>query len=154
MRRWYTIALLATLPVSGCASDFQVPGFSGGTDVQQLSTGLFRVSASGGPTADYAAVQDRLLLKAAETTLQHGGTHFLVRATPTRYAPVGIVTGDISPGSAMSDPRRYRRASPIQDVGGGQEAYIEILSIPPGQEPPVAAISAQEITTFVGRRSP
>ena len=152
MRLWQACALLAISPLAGCASDFQVMGLAGGGAVQQVSSNLFRISASSGPLEDYADVQDRLLLKAAETTLQHGGTHFLVRATPARYADGDIVTGAISSATTVPKAERYGRVAPIQSLAGAQDAYIEVLYIPPGKDPPAAAISAQEITTFVGRR--
>jgi len=39
-------------------------------------------------------------------------------------------------------------------MGVGQETYIQILRIPPGEKPPAAAISAKEITTFIGKQGP
>lgn len=61
-----------------CATPYQEMGFSGGVLAQQMTANSFRNVARGNGYTGTTRVQDYLMLKAAETTLQNGGTHFAI----------------------------------------------------------------------------
>jgi hypothetical protein len=112
----------------------------------------FRIQARG--YANASLVQDYTLLKAAETTRQQGGTHFMVIS-----AADASITGEIvTPGTSQttfagnSAYTTYNPGAVSTFIKPGQDAYIRVLNVKPGQKPPPGAISADEIIQYVGPR--
>jgi hypothetical protein len=95
------------------------------------------------------------MLKAAETTVQQGGTHFLVINAADASDTSQIVTGGTSTTTFYGNTATTHYNPPmIHNVfKPGQDAYIRILNVPPGQAPPHGAIAADEIIKFVGPRA-
>jgi hypothetical protein len=144
--------LLAVL--GGCATPYQEMGFSGGVQAQQMTTDTFRIVARGNAYTGGTAIQDYTILKAAETAKQAGATHFAVISASDASRTGTIVT----PGQAhtsFSGNTAYTTYSPATAhhyVKPGQDTYIRIFAILPGQQPPPGALSADEIIQFVGGR--
>lgn len=148
------VAALAVLGLTGCATPYQSMGFSGGVEAQQMTANTFRIVARGNGYASGTTIQDYVAMKAAETTRQAGGNHFIV-----------ISAGDASSSSYVSTPGQmqtsvigntafttYNPGSTYQISKPGQDAYIRVIKVPVGQAPPQGAFPADEVIQFVGAR--
>ncbi|MFO1185745.1 MAG: hypothetical protein U1E56_13320 [Bauldia sp.] len=142
MRNFWLIPLLAA-SLAACNSSLGGAGFGGfgggalgdPTAVTQVSADTFRIPGSAISGTSQSAVQDDVLMKAAQTTKDAGATHFIVLASTdsaARAAPAGAKPGDA--------------ARPAQDV------LIRVLTVGNGQQAPIGALSADETLAFVGNR--
>lgn len=95
---------------------------------QRISANLYRVDAGDQRLADQIQRENYTLLRAAESTRHVGATHFIVVNAPQ--------------GAAPHDVRNPDR--------GQTTALIRVLELEPGSEPPMGAISADEIIHFFG----
>ncbi len=151
MRR--VMALLA-LTLSACSTKYQDMGISGGVAAHQMTASTFRIETRGNGYTGQSQVQDYTMLKAAETAKKHGASHFLL-ITAADASSVGNVT---LPGNAQTTVHgntAYTTYSPAQNIRifkPGQDAYIRVLTVRPGEQPPPGAISADEVIQFVGSR--
>ena len=71
-------AFLITVAVSGCSTTYGDMGYAGGVTAAPVTSDVFRISARGNGYTDATTIQDYALLKAAETTLAAGKSHFEV----------------------------------------------------------------------------
>lgn len=151
--KFHALTVVASLAAvcAGCASEFDGIGLLSATDAQQVAPNTYRIAATGNAMTGFSELQERVLKKAAETTLSQGGTHFIVKSSPTRTSNAEIVTGSLPTRSASANPDSAAKPQPIHT--GGHVSYIEVLTIPSGATPPPGAIAASEITTFVGGKS-
>src|SRR4051794_6818971 len=111
--RKIVVALGLAVALAGCQTQYgEMNPITGGVTAEQVTTDVYRISAKGNGYTSAARVQDFVLLKAAETTLAAGATHFaLVGAqntsemgsiqmpgsfNATRYG--NVVYGSYSPG--------------------------------------------------------
>jgi hypothetical protein len=148
------VGALFVLGLIGCSTPYQTMGFSGGVEAQQMTSSTYRIVARGNGYTSGTAIQDYVTLKAAETTRQAGGTHFLV-----------ISAADASSASYVSTPGQmqtsvvgntaystYSPGSTHHIFKPGQDAYIRVITVTAGQNPPHGAIPAHEVIQFVGAR--
>jgi hypothetical protein len=142
------------LALGGCSTPYQEMGFAGGVVAQQMTANTYRILARGNGYTAGTTIQDYTVLKAAETTKQAGGTHFLI-VSAADASSAGYIT---TPGQARTSVvgnTAYTTYSPgmvHQYMKPGQDVYIRVLTITPGQPPPPGAFSADEIIQFVGSR--
>lgn len=147
------LILLAGI-LGGCSTPYQAIGFMGGVEAQQMTANTFRIVARGNGYTGGTTIQDYTILKAAETTKQYGGTHFVVISSADASSTGHVVT----PGQAQTSVvgnTAYTTYSPgmvHQYVRPGQDTYIRVLTLQPGQPPPHGAFSADEIIQYVGSR--
>jgi hypothetical protein len=145
MRKLFA-AGLAMILCAGCTTPYQELGLLGGVRAQQVTADTYRIVSRGNSHTSSTTIRDYTLLKAAETTKQSGATHFAIISekdvtrtsqdvTLQRDDVMGGVTGSIS-----------------TDVKPGQDTYIRVMSIAPGQPAPAGALSADEIMRYVGSR--
>jgi hypothetical protein len=99
------ILALSVCVLAGCATPYQATGFQGGIDSGPISDDEFWVSLTGNVGLDPQAAESSLLRRAAELTLDHGFTHFVVTGR-TRAAGIGFV---LRPG--MLGPSQQRERS-------------------------------------------
>jgi hypothetical protein len=151
MRLLLVISLLA---LSGCATKYQDMGLTGGVSAQQMTSDTYRIVARGNGSTPATMIQDYTMLKAAETTQQHGGTHFVVISAADASSSSQIVTPGYSQTTLVgnSATTTYSPSQAINIFKPGQDAYIRILTLKPGQTPPPGATSAEEVIRFVGSR--
>lgn len=147
-------SLILTLTLAGCSTPYQDMGFSGGVAAQQMTADTFRIVARGNGYTSPTDVQDYVMLKAAETTLQNGGTHFLVVSEADASRTAQIVTGGVARTTVNGNTATTHFDPPVVNnvFKPGQNAYIRILKPEPGQQPPSGAIEAAQIIQFVGAR--
>lgn len=79
-----TTVVACSCVLASCATKYQEMGFTGGVSAQPVMTDVYRIQARGNAYTGSAAVQDFVLLKAAETTLAAGGSHFLILGPHTK----------------------------------------------------------------------
>lgn len=141
--------------LSGCLSTpYGEMSWTGGVAASQITSDTYRISSRGNGYTSNTTIQDYMLLKAAETTQAAGATHFVVissaDATRTSIGQTpGSATTTFSMGTARTtfDPgMTYQISKP------GEDAYIRIVRLNPGQQPPPGAFAAAEIITFIGPR--
>ena len=149
-----SVSLLICLLLAGCATKYQDMGFTGGVSAQQMTANTFRIVARGNGYTGQTQVSDYAMLKAAETTKQHGATHFLVISASDASSQGQIVTGGTAQTHFVGNTA-YTNYTPAQVhnfVRPGQDTYIRIIAVKPGVTPAQGAISADEIIQFVGSR--
>lgn len=73
-----TSILTAATILSGCATTYSEMGAMGGVMAAPVTNDVYRISARGNGYTDATTIQDYVLLKAAETTIAAGKTHFEV----------------------------------------------------------------------------
>ena len=152
MRKLLIISVVCTC--FGCATPYQEMGFAGGVTAQQMTSNTFRIVSRGNGYTDSTAVQDYLMLKSAETTIQNGGTHFLVITAADASRNAQIVTGGIAHTTfnGNSATTTYTPPTATNIFKPGQDAYIRVINVPQGTQPPDSAVAATEVIQFVGPR--
>ena len=154
MKQRLGIALLAALALCGCATQYGDMGFTGGVAAQQMTSDTFRILARGNGYTSASSVQDFMLLKAAETTLGAGGTHFGV-INERDASSTGAVS---TPGNAHTSVigntafTTYTPGEVHTYIMPGQDAFIRVFTARDGSPLPPGAMSADEIVRFVGAR--
>lgn len=148
------LIVVGGIVLAGCATPYQNMGFSGGVSAEQITANTFRISSRGNGYTGSNAVQDYLVLKAAETTVQQGGTHFIVVNAADASGSSQIVTGGVARTTYNGNSAVTNYDPPVVHniFKPGQDAYIRVLNVAPGQSPPPGAVSAAEIIQFVGAR--
>ena len=102
-----TCTVAATVLIAmGCATPYQPRGFSGGYSDYRVSADVFSVSFRGSSSTREEVVEEFLLRRASELTLEHGFVYFVVLAEKdrTRTSSVGYSAMKlpiISPGSSI-----------------------------------------------------
>lgn len=146
--------IVICLLVAGCATKYQDMGFTGGVAAQQMTSNTFRIVSRGNGYTGQTQIADYTMLKAAETAKQHGATHFLVVSASDASSQGQIVTGGTSQTRFVGNTA-YTTYTPAQMhsfVRPGQDTYIRIIAVKPGEPPPQGAISAEEVIQYVGAR--
>lgn len=148
------ILALAVFVLAGCSTPYQEMGFSGGVSAQQMTSNTFRISGRGNGYTSSTDVQDYVMLKAAETTVRNGATHFLVIDAADASGTSQIVTGGTSRTTFTGNVATTNYNPPVVHnvFKPGQDAYIRVINVAPSQSPPPGAIAADEIIKFVGAR--
>lgn len=148
------LAILLCAPLVACGTPYQEMGFTGGVKAQQITADSYRIVASGNAYTGRTAIQDYTLLKAAETTRDAGGTHFMIISAEDASRTGAI----ISPGQATTTfhgntaSTTYSPAVAHNYIKPGQATYIRVFTVPDGQSPPPGSFAAAEIIQFVGSR--
>lgn len=142
------------LLITGCATPYQEMGFAGGVSAQQMTDSTFRISARGNGYTNPTVVQDYVMLKAAETAQQHGYTHFAVISAADASSSATIVTGGTARTTFVGNAALTTYSPPVAHniYRPGEDAYIRVIKLLPGQTPPPGAIAADEVIRHVGQR--
>jgi len=72
------LILVLTLELAGCATGYQRQGWTGGYSDSQLQQDVFRVSFKGNAFVSREKVQDYMLLRCAELTIEKGFDYFII----------------------------------------------------------------------------
>ena len=147
MRVFVALALCALL--TGCGTKYQEMGFTGVVAAEQVTADTWRIKARGNAYTGSSTVQDFVLLKAAETTVAAGGTHFMLISS-SDASRSGVI---VSPGQStttFSGNQAFTVTTPgdaSQYIKPGQDTYIRVVK---GTQP--GALSAAEVIQFTGAR--
>jgi hypothetical protein len=120
-----------------------------------MTADTFRIVARGNAYTSRTTVQDYALLKAAETTIDAGGSHFVVisAADASRagaFTTPSTIQTTVSGGTAYST---YTPGSTTTFIKPGQDTYIRIVRLNAGERPPPGAYPVDEIVQFIGSRA-
>jgi hypothetical protein len=139
------------LLLCACATPYQGLSSVGGVDAQRISGDTYRIVARGNSFTDPATLQDYVLLKAAETALAAGATHFLVGPGQDRTV-FGVAP--VAPATFIATRRAitFIPAQSVTFVRPGQDVLVRILKVPPRVLPPVGAFDAREVEAAIGPR--
>jgi hypothetical protein len=101
MRFFRFTAFFLPLVLAACATQYSRDGIGmgGGVEAQMITNDTARISARGNGFTDRARVQDFVYLKAAETAIAQGFTHFAVLGT----ADASRVEAYTMPGTAQTN---------------------------------------------------
>jgi hypothetical protein len=139
------------LALAGCATRYQEMGATGGVTAAQMTDDLWRITARGNLYTDAATIQDHVLLKAAETTVAAGRTHFVIvgKHDAGRGGSSGLYTIGTLGGS--NEQFGYGLiGSGRRELG--EDLMIRILPLDIPAEDKADAIDARQIIANVGRR--
>lgn len=142
------------LAIAGCATPYQEMGFAGGVKAAQMTDTTFRISGRGNGYTSSTLINDYVLLKAAETTVQHGYTHFVVVSAADASSSATIVTGGTARTTLVGNTAMTTYTPPVAHNihRPGEDAFIRVIKPEPGQLPPPGAIAAEEVIRHVGGR--
>jgi hypothetical protein len=149
------VAIGATaLAQSGCSSSYREMEAGRGVQALQMSADTWRIEARGNGYTGGNIVKDWMLLKAAETTKQKGGTHFVI----VEQSDASTKSSTITPGARQSTlvgatrTSVYTPATINRQIQPGQDAYIRVIKLSPQEAVPPDAKSADEIIKYIGGR--
>ncbi|MFZ0766647.1 CC0125/CC1285 family lipoprotein [Bradyrhizobium sp.] len=148
------VALLAAAILSGCATKYQEMGFSGGVAAEPVMTDVYRIVARGNGYTSPDKIQDFVLMKAAETTLATGGTHFVVmNQTDRTKVDVGQTAGTVQTNVVGRTAfTTYTPGTTYNIVKPGEALLIRVLRLKPSDPLPPGAFPAQDIVNTMGPR--
>jgi hypothetical protein len=155
LKMWARAALCAAaVMLTACATKYQDMGFSGGVAAEQVTADTYRIKARGNAYTQSTTVQDYVLLKAAETTKAAGATHFALVGANDASRATTITTPGTMNTSVVGNTAftTYSPGSTDTYIKPGQDAYIRVMRLPPGQAAPPGTFAADEIIQFVGSR--
>ena len=144
------VVLCLGLVLAGCATRYQDMGPTGGVTAAQMTDDVWRISARGNLYTDVLQVQDYVLLKAAETTIAAGRTHFAIvgkhdatRGATSLLAASGFGASNQQLGYGLLGTSRNEP---------GEDLMIRVLPLDLAKEDKAEAIDARQIVANVGRR--
>ena len=143
MGQFVIAAAVAGLALAGCSLGELNFGSSGGVVSEQMTTDIFGIKSS--PNAS----NEDVLLKAAQTTKSAGATHFKVISA----ADVGRPLDVMKQGDERTAGSPYSPSTGSTVIKPGQDAYIRVLRLAPGQQPPGGFFDADELIQLMGRRA-
>ena len=83
----------ASLAVSGCATSYQPKSFTGGYSDLQLNADTFKISVEGNGYTSKDRASNLAMLRAADLTIEHGGSRFVVVEGGTESNYAGSTSG-------------------------------------------------------------
>lgn len=146
--------VVLSLAMGGCQTPYQEIGATGGVSAFAITNDTFRISSRGNGYTDPTLVQDYSLLKAAETTLQSGGTHFLViTGKDTTNRSFGQTPGTFNTNVYGNTTfTTYNPGITYDIVKPGEDLLIQVLKVPTGTNAPVGAFDAQQVFDNINPR--
>lgn len=115
---------------------FGGPAAGDPTAVTKVGADTYRIPGQAFAGTSQSAVQDDVLLKAAQATKDAGATHFVVLASADSAARTPPPTAKGADGGRAP-----------------QDVLIRVISVAPNQQAPIGALSADETIAFVGRKA-
>lgn len=147
----FAVALALIAMLAACQTPYQEMGLLGGVVAEPITADTWRISARGNAHTDQTKIQDYVLLKAAETTLAGGATHFVIISSADASRTGAFST----PGSAHTTfvgDTAFTTWTPGHTsvfVKPGSDVLIRIV---PNGMTLDGAIDANEVVQFIGSR--
>ena len=153
MLRKFALALSLAGVLAGCQTQYQEMGYTGGVAAMPITSDTYRIVSRGNGYTDPTTVQDYSLLKAAETTLSTGNTHFLlVSGNDATSNTVGQTSGymqtSVYGNTAYST---YTPGTTYNIVKPGQDLIIKLFNSAKGPVPQ-GAFAAQDVYNNINPR--
>jgi len=146
--------MVAALALAGCATSYQEIGLTGGVVAERMTADTWRIKARTNGLTDPTTMKDYVMLKAAETTQEAGGTHFLIISETdvsrrNTYTSGGSTRTRVVGGEVITTRRQPTTETTI--VQPAEDAYIRVLKLAPG-ETVQGAVSAADVIQYIGSR--
>lgn len=119
------LVLLIGFILSGCATGYQKQGWTGGYNESQLQKDMFRVSFKGNAFVNQEKVEDYLLLRCAEITIDNGFDYFVI-LDQDNYAEVSSYT---TPTNIESQSSTHGTSNYSGDIRGRSIQGSSIYSL-------------------------
>jgi hypothetical protein len=119
-----------------------------------ISSDIYRISARGNGYTAKTTIQDYALLKAAETTLKVGATHFLIMRAANATETATVQTAGLAQTNFVVNTAYtvYTPGQTYDIVRPGEDLIIRVIGVPAGRKPPSGAFAAQEVFDAVNPR--
>jgi hypothetical protein len=145
---------MAACSAAACATKYQEMGWTGGVSAQPITNDTYRVKAGGNAYTASSTVQDYVLLKAAETTVAAGKTHFvIINAEDTSKREIdqdaGVMNTTVHGSVTLTT---YTPGSTSVTVKPGKDVYIRVFTPKPNEPAIPNGIRAEEIIANIGPR--
>jgi hypothetical protein len=150
-----TLAALAWgITLSACSTSYGEMGFSGGVEAAAVTNDVYRISARGNGFTDATTIQDYSLLKAAETALGAGKTHFgVLSGNDTTTTSIGQTAGTFNTSVYGNTAFTTYNPGVMYDiVKPGQDLMIRVFTPRAGEAIPPNAFNAQEVFNNINPR--
>ena len=136
--------------IAACSTTYGKMGFTGGVAAAPVTSDVYRISARGNAYTDQTVIQDYVLLKAAETTLAAGQTHFtILGGTDATAHATGQTAGTFNTfGSFVT----YNPGYTYDIIKPGQDANIRVWTPKGGEAIPPNTFPAQEVFDNINPR--
>ena len=148
------LIITGVLVLAACQTPYQEPGFTGGVTAAPITNNVYRISARGNAYTSATTIQDYVLLKAAEMTLQAGGTHFLIMGNTDATSrsiqqTSGTMQTNVIGNTAYTT---YTPGYSYDVVKPGEDLIIHVITVPSGRKPPPGSFPAQEVFDNINPR--
>lgn len=132
---------------AACATPYQPSGLAGGFTDSQLDANTFRVGFRGNGYTPRETVEDYLLYRCAELTVERGFDHFVILGSDTEAK-----TGSFTTGSATAYGNwAYGTGQTFQFTKYGATAMIKTFKGPKPADV-ATAFDAREVLRYLGPR--
>lgn len=147
----FVVVAAVVMGLAGCATRYQEMGPTGGVTAAPITDDLWRISARGNLYTDAGTIQDFVLLKAAETTVAAGRTHFVIvgKHDAGRGGSSGLYTQQAL-GTSTEQHGFGLVGSGRRQIG--EDLMIRLLPLAAPAADKAEAIEAKQIIDNVGRR--
>lgn len=143
-------AVLACVALAACSTTYGKMGLGGGVAAAKVTNDVHRISARGNGYTDQTVIQDFVLLKAAETTLAAGKTHFTVLGTTdATNRSFGQTAGSFNTYGSFAT---YNPGVTYDIVKPGQDVNIRVWTPRTGEAMPPNTFPAQEVFDNINPR--
>lgn len=152
MRATACTVLLAVVSttISACSTTYGAMGAMGGVAAAPITSDTYRISAQGNGYTDATTIQDYAFLKAAETTLAAGKTHFTIVGDRDATSSTTQSTGGSF--SSFGGSIFYNPGINYNVVKPGQDLLIHVWSPSPKETLPPNTFKAQEVFDNINPR--
>ncbi len=136
---------------AACSTSYGELNAYGGVQALPVSSDVYRVSGRGNGFTDPTTIQDYVLLKAAETTIAKGGTHFTIldnRDATSRSTQQGAGTFQSWGGGIVT----YSPGANYSFVYPGEDLMVRVWRPSEGQVIPPNTFAAQETFDAINPR--
>lgn len=143
------------MSLAACSTTYGPKDSSGqGVDAAAITSDTYRISALGSGVTDPNTIQDFALLKAAETTLAAGHTHFVVVSAQdasrhSTYRSAGTINSNVYGSSVFTT---YNPGQTYNIVQPGQDLMIRVFTPKSNTQLPPGTFPAQEVFDAINPR--
>lgn len=145
------LALSLAVTLAACSTTYGKMGLTGGVEALPVTSDTYRISARGNGFTDATTVQDYVLLKAAETAIGAGQTHFTIvnnrDASSTSYGQTSGSFNNWGGGFVTYNP-----GITYDIVKPGEDLMVRVWTPKKGEVLPTNTFNAQEVYTNINPR--
>lgn len=142
--------MMAAAMLAGCATPYQDMGMRGGVAAAPITDDLWRITARGNLHTGAETIQDHVLLKAAETTLAAGRSHFVIVGKSSSSTHVGGLYGGLTLGTGSEQSGYGLFSANRREIG--EDLMIRLLPKTASAQEKAEALDARQLVANIGPR--